>query len=955
MLPPVAPYDGLALPFPLRPHQTEALDAVERAIEGGSTRLWVTMPPGAGKTYVGTEVARRLGRRVLVLSPNTAITAQWARTWESYGGAPAGNRRDLRRSFTSLTYQTLAVFDDERAEGRARTEEATDDGSEVAPRARTPHLDRLHEHGRELVETMREAGPLLLVLDECHHLMEVWGELLREVLDQLPEAMVLGLTATPPASMTQAQADLAGELFGPVIYEARIPALVTAGTLAPYAELAWLVEPTAEESAWLAEQSERFTALVADLFAPDFGSTPLPQWLTERFAGEPATGDERATAWEERAAREPELTDAVLRLAHAGLVALPAGAVLRERHRTDPVAEDWRLVVDDWLRGCIQPRSEQEGPQATGDRAVLESVRRTLPSIGYVWTRHGIRSGRGTVDRVTARSRSKETAVAGIAAAEGASLGDRARVLVLCDHERATATTRRRLGDGPGEGASLATPEPAGSALGVLASLVTDRDSSLLHPMLVTGRTVAGARSTLEAFVEWLRPTHPMVADSLQLGPQDGVWTLTGRWTPSAWVDHVTRYFAQGRTRCLVGTRGLLGEGWDAPCVTSLVDLTTVTTPTAVVQTRGRALRTDPADPAKVALVWTVVCVAEGHVAGANDWDRFTRKHHGYFTVDERGEVVDGVAGVDSTFSEYAPPPREDHDAIDARMLVRAEDRDAVREQWRSRGTGQDVVGHVLRVRRAGATPTPPAVDAGTSGLTSWRTQSTVRPGAGLVGVPLVASVVLAAAVLLVGLPLPVGIVLAVLLLALGGVAALAQWGRATLTGASRHQVGLAHVAAAVADGLHAAGRTPVGSDALRIGVTPDGQESFELTGAGEQGSATYAAALEEVVSPMAAPRYVVPRMRTSAPAGWEGWKRGLRSRGRHRPDGEVWHTVPAVVADHRRNADAYAAAWHPWVGGSQEPVQAVYVHSPEGAGVLATHRGEDPFSATCVVRRTWS
>ncbi len=255
--------------------------------------------------------------------------------------------------------------------------------------------------------------------------------------------------------------------------------------------------------------------------------------------------------------------------------------------------------------------------------------------------------------------------------------------------------------------------------------------------MLVTGRTVAGGRATLEAFVEWLRPTHPMVADSLSLTEQDGVWTLTGRWTPSAWVDHLTRYFTEGRTRCLVGTRALLGEGWDAPCVTALVDLTTVTTATSVVQTRGRALRTDPADPTKVALVWTVVCVHEGHVAGANDWHRFVRKHHGYFTVDERGQVVDGVAGVDSAFSDFHPPAGTDFGAIDARMLVRAQDRDAVREQWRSRGPGHDVVSHVLRVRGAAdEVSTAPFLArdeprTGTDWLTPWREQAERRPAPG--------------------------------------------------------------------------------------------------------------------------------------------------------------------------------------------------------------------------------
>ena len=944
------------MPVPLRPHQVEALEAVRRASEAGSRRWWVTMPPGAGKTLVGTEVARLLGLRTLVLSPNTAITAQWAHTWESYDGPPAGNRRDLRSSLTSLTYQSLAVFD----EGERATEDPVglDDGDGDGEREAdaSSHLDRLHPNGRELVETMREAGPMLLVLDECHHLLEVWGELLREVLDQLPEAVVLGLTATPPGAMTRAQVDLTAELFGPVLYEASIPALVAAGTLAPYAELAWLVEPTPEEAAWLAEQSTRFAELTSDLFAPGFGSTAFPAWVEQRFPGDgDADADGPATTWAEQSVREPALADAVLRLARAELVALPPGAVLHERHREDPGAEDWRLLLDDWLRGCIAPRAEAEGPDSAGDRDVLEAVRRTLPAIGYAWTRRGVRTGRGTVDRVTARSRAKEAAVAGIAAAEARDLGDRTRVLVLCDHERATATTRRRLADGPGE-QDPAAPEPAGSALGVLTSLLRHRDAAALRPVLVTGRTVAASHATLAELVEWLRHTHPMLAGGLRVEDADGVAVLVGRWTSGAWVGHLTRWFTEGGTQCLIGTRGLLGEGWDAPCVTALVDLTTATTPTAVVQTRGRALRTDPADPDKVALVWSVVCTYDGHVAGAGDWDRFGRKHRGYFTVDEQGEVVDGVAGVDSAFSEFHPPPAEQHDAIDARMLRRAEDRDTIRAQWRARGEVADTVGHVVRVRRTG-TGAAPADEArsGTVGLTSWTDRSRERPGARLAVVPPVVAVVLVFLLALLGLPVAALVVLAVLLLGAAAVAAVAVLGRATLRGASAHRVGLGHVAAAVADGLQRADLSPVGSDALRVQVAPDGTTSYALAGVDEDVSARFATAFEEVVSPMASPRYVVPRRVTSAPAGLEGFKRGLRSRGRQQPDGEVWHTVPSVLAAHRRTADAFAAAWHHWAGGDGTPVRVVYAHSPAGAGVLATHRGEDPFAVTCVVRRVWS
>lgn len=178
-------------PFVLRRFQAEALAAVERARVTGRRRYWVSLPPGAGKTVLGTElVAARLaaeGRRAVVLAPNTAIQAQWIATWERYGRGPASAERDLTADVTVLTYQALASFSPDGED----EEEDGDEGSLV---------DRLHDNGRALVAALRDAGPLTVLLDECHHLLEVWGALLREVLDPLEDVLVLGLTATPPAS-----------------------------------------------------------------------------------------------------------------------------------------------------------------------------------------------------------------------------------------------------------------------------------------------------------------------------------------------------------------------------------------------------------------------------------------------------------------------------------------------------------------------------------------------------------------------------------------------------------------------------------------------------------------------------------------------------------------------------------------------------------------------------------
>lgn len=121
-------------PVPLRRHQAEALAAVDAATSTGRTHAWVVLPPGAGKTYVGLEVVRRLGRPGVVFGPNTAL-------------------------------------------------------------------------------------------------LEVWGRLLAQVLDHLPEAFVPGLAATPPQVLDRDQAALVEELFSDITYAASIPAAVREATL----------------------------------------------------------------------------------------------------------------------------------------------------------------------------------------------------------------------------------------------------------------------------------------------------------------------------------------------------------------------------------------------------------------------------------------------------------------------------------------------------------------------------------------------------------------------------------------------------------------------------------------------------------------------------------------------------------------------------------------------------
>ncbi|MBF4162788.1 DEAD/DEAH box helicase family protein [Nocardioides acrostichi] len=923
---------GAESPPPLRRHQGLALEALRRAWSDGARRAWVVLPPGAGKTRVGLETAlamRREAVRTVVLSPNTAIQSQWAAAAGAIG-LDSGTERDLAADLTSLTYQAVAVFDADA--------EADEAGEE------SPLMSRLHENGTAFVTAMREAGPLLLVLDECHHLLEVWGRLLAELLDLLPDARVLGLTATPPEALDAEQAALVEELFGAVAFETSIPAVVREGDLAPFAELVWLVRPTPRESDWVDGSAVRFHELVTALTDPAFGSVPFLTWCDRRLVERrPETGP--SVSWPAVVKAEPALAAAALRLHHAGLLALPPGARPTEEHRREPTADDWVVLVDDWVTGHLA-RSQEPG-----DRQALERVRATLPSVGYVLTRGGVRRGRSPVDRVLARSEAKTTAVVQIAQHELMAWGDHRRLLVLCDHERATATLPVDL-DG------VLAPE-AGSAHAVLQALVADPAGE--GAVLVTGRTVAGAPATMAALRERVRAVDPALAGRLEVaGAGHGTAVLTGPWNSRTWVPHVTRFFESGRTQVLVGTRGLLGEGWDARAVSGLVDLTSVTTTTAVVQTRGRALRTDPARPDKVAVNWSVVCVSDAHPRGDRDWQRLVRKHAGYFGVDEAGEVVDGVAHIDPAFSPYVPPADADLDAVNARMVVRAEDRAGIRERWRVGEAYDDRPLRTLRVRprrrveAAGSlSPEAAAVVVRGTGLEERRDLVGSAPSAlaSRAGAALAALVVVGAAAA-VAWPL-LGVLLVVALGAGWGEwrtrAAQIARGRALLE-LARHQPDVAQMAAAVADALHACGLVSVAAGAVSVVVDRDGVYRCRLTGVPEAESEVFAVALDEALSAMVAPRYVVPRHVVTGRERSADELLALARGGVLGPDGVVWHAVPTVLGTRAARAHAYARALDHWVG-CGEPL---YTGSPEGAGVLAAQQGSDPFDVATVMRRGW-
>jgi len=814
-------------------------------------------------------------------------------------------------------------------------------------------LSLLHPNGRDLVARAAATGPWTLVLDECHHLLETWGALCRALVDALgPSTWVVGLTATPPAEMTARQRALHDDLFDDCDFAVPTAAVVQEGELAPFQELLYATTPTEDEQEWLAAERARFADLQVELVSAA-GSLPFAEWLRRRFVVRATEEDGPALPWRELEAEEPELARAALRLARTGLVPLPDGARVREEHRVDADAQDWAVLLDAYAREHLAGSTDPD------DVRLLAAVKAVLPGLGFTLTVRGLRATTSPVDRVCALSAAKAAAAVHVLDAELSVLGDDLRAVVLCDVEHRPPTAPSRLRDA-GE------PQP-GSARTALHALAASSLADDLRPVLVTGRTVAMRRDDVPAFRASAAVRAAGLSDRLVAEPLDGVRAVVRLdagpgWTPRLWTALVTAWLVEGGTRCLVGTRGLLGEGWDCPPLNVLVDLGSATTSTSVAQVRGRSLRLDPARPGKVADNWTVVCVADDHPRGDADHLRAARKHEHHLAPSPSGEVVSGLGHCDEALSPYAAPSASERAAVNARSLARAADRAAARAAWRVGEPYRGVELPTVQLR----SERDPGLPAGVvhPGLLAPRTVlGAVEAGAPLprrykpdrawpvpaAGAALAAGVGYADAV-------PTAVVAGAgtgLLLAGAGAARRyrAQVVALRDAPADGRTASLRQLAAAVADALHGSGLASVGAEALRVQAGRDGWLTCTLDAAPDE-AARFAAALEELLAPLSGSRWFVSRLVLPAPAGTADRRRLARAAALGRPveAAVAWHAVPAELGRNKARVAVFEAAWWRHAG----PGRLVRSSTPEGAALLELLRGADPFALTSRLRTVW-
>ena len=639
-----------------RSYQARVLENVGRYLADG--KIHIVAAPGSGKTTLGIELIRRMNGNVLILAPSITIREQWvARIKEAFlcDGCKGEDylSQDLKnpKAITVATYQALHS-------AMTRFQGTEKDGEEDA--ATTVEVDYA---GFDLVGTMQKADIKILCLDECHHLRSEWWKALEEFKSKFSNIKMISLTATPPYDSTPAMWTRYMNMCGEIDEEITIPELVKEGSLCPHQDYVYFNYPTKAEEQEVHKFTERSQAMMQTLMRDD----QLLSYIRMHRGLSGQSSDDLLLD-------DPAYLSSILIYLQSRNVPFPSRLqrLLGAKHLPNMSTE--------WMECLLQGFLYDDADSYMCDKTYREMLTDQLKAQGLIEKRKVVMTKSAAIEKLLTNSLGKCNSIRDIVFHEYQTTGDALRLLVLTDYIRKEYEK------------SLGNEESDVKALGVLPFFEMLRRENAKKGGHVRFGVLCGtiviipaeAREALEREVaDCGKVTFSKVgnleeSDYLKVTAVGDAHFLTGA---------VTNIFAQGAMQVLIGTKSLLGEGWDSPCINSLVLASFVGSFMLSNQMRGRSIRVWREEPDKTSNIWHLVCLKPWNEVQKNPEDGISED---YTLLERRMEHFLGLHYTEDTIENgmdrmpIVKPPfnKMNVDSINKKMLAMSGQRASLKERW---------------------------------------------------------------------------------------------------------------------------------------------------------------------------------------------------------------------------------------------------------------------------------
>lgn len=650
-----------------RKYQQRVLDDLQDHLTDG--HLHVIAPPGSGKTVLGLEVAIRLDKPTLIIAPTIAIRNQWIQRFcELFLQTtltPDWISRDIRnpKFMTVVTYQGLHAacnnwrIDEEEIESEEEETEETN-GNGIAT---NPNLDNI-------VSGLKAQKIKTIVVDEAHHLKNEWWQTLTKVKEKL-DPLIVGLTATPPYDVTVTEWQRYIDLNGPVDTEISVPELVIEGDLCPHQDYVYFTLPTEKENQSIVD----FRQNIKKLFQEIRNDETIIQAIEQHPIWQNPT---KQLHW---IYNNLSYYSACLIFLKANNKEIPETQleVIGDKNFEIPKLDyEW---IETLLDFYIYKEKEHFKTFEEHQRTLENRLRR----YGAIERRQINFSHNKRFTGFLTSSISKLNGIKEIVDFEYKNLGHNLRLVILSDFIRKEFYTNT-----PDNNLEL-------SKIGVIPIFEKLRRENKENKKIavLTGSMIIIPSSAYPAF-EAKAAKHGITQINSSTVPFDSNYILISQTEQLKHdiVHIVTQIFQIGEIEVLIGTKSLLGEGWDAPAINSLILASFVGSFVLSNQMRGRAIRAQNGNGEKTGNIWHLACIDSTSPTGGDDFDLLKRRFRSFVGVSFKEEpgIENGIGRLNLPENIHH---KEEAEKKNLEMFIQAGDRENLKQRWKEAlATGVNLV-----------------------------------------------------------------------------------------------------------------------------------------------------------------------------------------------------------------------------------------------------------------------
>ncbi|MGN0341246.1 MAG: DEAD/DEAH box helicase family protein [Roseburia sp.] len=324
------------------------------------------------------------------------------------------------------------------------------------------------------------------------------------------------------------------------------------------------------------------------------------------------------------------------------------------------------------LEQYLQSFLYDDAEMYSADKEYREKVITELKAGGFIDKKQVTLTANAAIEKLLMNSKAKSRSIQAIVESESRNMGDQLRMLILTDYIR--KEYEQSLGDDSAEV----------NALGVLPFFEQLRrtlaSEKKIRLGVLCGTIVIIPAEAKDSLLQAVGDTGKINFSSVGQLPESDYVKVNAVGDAHFLTGAVTEVFSQGYMQVLIGTKSLLGEGWDSPCINSLILASFVGSFMLSNQMRGRAIRVWKQNPEKSSNIWHLVCLNENQEQESEDFALLKRRMEHFLGLHYTEDVIEsGMERLSIIGEPYTP----EHIAeINKEMLELAKQREQLRKRW---------------------------------------------------------------------------------------------------------------------------------------------------------------------------------------------------------------------------------------------------------------------------------